>query len=170
MERRLISLRRIHLKCLSSTSLFFYDQTARSVRLWVLLRAEISHVVSDKVRLEQMSKELSLDRKTTEWWKVTKSLLVQSPQEYIAVCFTIVSRALHQVYHAHGYKGRGVCNKNDEISRWHHTPRVTTKTQRWNGWQPPTAELCARGITLKSNFKGRSKHWRAPCCFLPSLV
>lgn len=132
------------------------QQEVQSVCERVSLCAEISPVLRDKVGWEQMSKELSLDGKTTDWWKVTESF-VQSSQDRRGVlynCHCVRGFYINCTVHPGTRAGMFVM-KNDDTARLrqHYTPCVTTKTWGWNRWQPPAIELGARGITLKKNFK-----------------
>lgn len=67
------------------------------------LCAEISSVLRDEVGWEQMSKELSLDGKTTDWWKVTESF-VQSAQDHRGVlynCHSVRGFCINCTAHTH---------------------------------------------------------------------
>lgn len=104
------------------------QQEVQSVGMQVSLYVEISPVLRNKVRWEQMGEELSLDRKTTDTF-------VQKSQECEGVlytchsvrgfCISCIPRA-----QAQGQEGFVLKNVNSARQRQHHPSRVTTKPPR----------------------------------------
>lgn len=78
------------------------QQEVQSVWEWLSM-AEISHVLRNKVGWQQMRRELSLDGKTTDWWKVTESF-VQSSEDCIGVlynCYCVRGFCINYVLYTH---------------------------------------------------------------------